>query len=136
MSSRIKSNGFSAAVLAMGIAGITAMLVAPADAHKHQPKPSQQPPIQVMKFTPKPVVRDHRPQPVVRDHRGGVVVRDQRTSGASGGVTVTKSTARVRTGSQCLGSLCGVVKAANKTVGGVIKAAKTGKYPGRPPIPR
>ena len=117
MSFRIKSKGISAAAFAMGIASIMAVLVAPADAHKHQPKTPKQPPIQVMKFTPKPVIRDHRPQPVVRDHRGGVVVRDHRGSGSAGGVS-------------------GVVKAAKKTVGSAIKTAKTGKYPGRPPIPR
>ena len=78
------------AVLALGIAGLLLMSLAPASAET--------------------VVRDHRDPPVVRDHRAGQpVVRDHRTepaagSAAGGGVTVT-SNPRPRK-PPCLGNLC------------------------------
>lgn len=72
------------AVLALGIAGLFLMSLAPASAET--------------------VVRDHRNPPVVRDHRAGQpVVRDHRAGpAAGGGVTVTSNPRKP----PCLGNLC------------------------------
>ncbi|HKU08036.1 MAG TPA: hypothetical protein VJR30_18345 [Bradyrhizobium sp.] len=73
-------------VLALGIAGLLVMSVAPASAET--------------------VVRDHRDPPVVRDHRAGQpVVRDHRTEPAAGGGVTVTSNPRPRK-PPCLGNLC------------------------------